>query len=476
MRNTLLLFVGLLMSQFVNGQILVSSEFVDDLTPDEITAIVGQEAGPYGVKLYKIHYTMLDHNNQLDTVSGMIVVPNTTDVQSHLVVYCHGTSNDKLDVPSQMRGGLIESLGFSSFGFTTAAPDYPGLGEDEGFHPYINATSEALSGVYIIDIAYQVMASAGVSIGGELFIAGYSQGGHAGMALHEYLETEFGGALDVTACAFGSGPYSLSERMRTLISGDEDYVALGFVPFFFRGQQEIYGNLYAELSDVFKPAYIPQIESFLDGDINLTSVSLNMATAMFVIEGEIKPKHLLVDDVVARLIANDPNDPYIQVLRDNDVHNYVPDVPVNLYYCDADGVVPYENTIIARDDMVANGSTTVQAVQVDADADHGPCAEASIPLMVDFFLSFLGSGNENTQADLVEAVFPNPTQDQLTVKLQEGTSASSFRIHSLQGKMIIAGQLSGQETRIDVSTLMPGSYSIELIGSQGRQMMTFVKN
>lgn len=462
------------MSQMAWSQILVSSEQIGQLSQSQITDIVGQEAGPYGVTLYKIHYTMLDHTNTLDTISGLLVIPDT-DAKSHLVVYCHGTSNDKLDVPSQQRSGLIESLGFSSFGFTTAAPDYAGLGEDEGFHPYINAESEAQAGLYIIDVAYTIMANKGVNIGGELFIAGYSQGGHAGMALHEYLETEFAQSLQVTACAFGSGPYSISQTMRELISGDEEYLALGFVPFFIRGQQEIYGNVYNELSDMFKAAYIPAIEAFIDGSSTLTAASLNMATTMFVLEGEIKPRHLLQDDVVARLQANDPNDPLAQILLDNDVHNYVPDIPVNLYYCDADAIVPFENTIVARNDMQANGSTTVQAIQVDPSLDHGPCAEASIPMMVDFFLGFIESNVNDVRKDLVQEVYPNPTSDILNVTLTGSQSEGSYIISSLTGRTMYSGEITTNTMTLDVSHLPPGMYTIHLLTSEGQQLASFVK-
>lgn len=475
MRNTLLTFIlGFFMSQMAWSQILVSSEQVGELSRSEITDIIGQEAGPYGVKLYKIRYTMLDHTNSLDTVSGMIVIPDT-EAKSHLVIYCHGTSNDKLDVPSQQRSGLIESLGFSSFGFTTAAPDYAGLGESEGYHPYINAESEARAGLYIIDIAYTIMGSAGVNLGGKLFIAGYSQGGHAGMALHEYIDTELSQSIEVTACAFGSGPYSVSQTMRELISGDEEYVALGFVPFFIRGQQEIYGNIYNELSDMFKPAYIPAIESFIEGNSSLTAASLNMATTMFVLEGEIKPKHLLQDDIVARLQANDPNDNLAQVLLDNDVHNYVPDVPVNLYYCDADAIVPYENTLVAVDDMQMNGSTTVQAVQVDPNLDHGPCAEATIPLMVNFFLGFTESDVNEVRTDLVKDVYPNPTGDWLNISLDRVYDEGQFIISSIEGRMIAKGAIADQMTSTDVSALSPGMYILQIQTNEGYQMTTFIK-
>lgn len=475
MRNILLsLFLGFMLSHSAIGQILVSSELIEELDRADVVAIVGDQAGPFGVEVYKVRYTMLDHTNTLDTVSGLVVVPLTA-AESNLVVYCHGTSNDKLDVPSQLRSGYLEALGFSSFGFTTAAPDYPGLGEDEGFHPYINAESEALSGLYLIDIAYQVMASSGANIGGKLFLSGYSQGGHAGMALHEYLETELNGGLEVTACAFGSGPYSIGEIMRELISGDNDYIVLGFVPFFIRGQQEIYGNIYNDLSEIFKPIYIPQIQAFINGDAQLSALTINLATTMFALEGEIQPRHLLQDDIVDRLQANDPNDEFIQVMRDNDVHNYVPEIPVNLYYCNADQVVPFTNTIEALNDMEANGSTTVQAVQVSPDADHGPCAELAIPMMVDFFLGFLGSGTTDAQIDAVENIFPNPAQDLLTVQLGENFVAEDYVIYSVHGQAMQVGRVVGQESQVNVSGLNAGTYMIELIGTDGRQMAKFVK-
>ncbi len=467
-----LLILSLCLS--LHSQVIVSYEHLEDLTLDQVENIIGND-GTYGVALYKVIYTLLDHNDQLDTVSGLFLAPIDPLFESSLVIYSHGTSSDDNDVPSNLRQGFPDALGFATSGFITVAPDYIGLGESEGTHPYVHAETEALAGLYFYVVAFELITDLNLNPGPELFIAGYSQGAHSSMALQNLLETEFIDDIEVTAAAHGSGPYSVSHVMRELITRNQLYLPVGFIPNFILGYEEIYGNIYDELEDIFKPQYVPQIVQFQNGDIDLVQLTTQLAFSLFFDVGSVIPRFLFQDSIVARLELNDPQDPLIIALRDNDTYNFQALAPTRLYYCEADDVVPFENSIFADSAMQLLGPTDLQLVHVDPNGDHGECALGALPMSVDFFLSFINVGVADTESDLIEQYYPNPAFDQLHLNLKESFDNLAYEIRDLNGRMINKGSINGSEPIIDLTELRPGAYLLFLNSNAQVQVKRFVK-
>jgi acetyl esterase/lipase len=60
--------------------------------------------------------------------------------------------------------------------------------------------------------ARRAAVSVGFALDGRLFLTGFSQGGHATMALHRHLESDLPGEFEVTACAPMSGVYDGTRR------------------------------------------------------------------------------------------------------------------------------------------------------------------------------------------------------------------------------------------------------------------------
>ena len=457
------------------SQVLLSADHIRDLSVTQVDSLLGT-SGPYGVTLYRVVYTLLDHNDQLDTVSGLFAAPIDPAFESSLVIYNHGTTQEKSDVPSNLRAGMSESVGFASNGFVTAAPDYVGMGDMTGFHPYVHAETEALAGLYFIDIAYEIMGDLNISARGELFIAGYSQGAHASMALQKMIETEFSGDIAVTACAHGSGPYSIGEVMRELIIADETYLPVGFVPYFIIGYQEAYGDLYTDLEEIFKPTYIPMIELFVAGDLDLTELSTQMALTIFLQTGAVFPKAMLQDSIVDRLILNDDNDRLIQYLRENNTYNFQASIPTRLYYCEADDIVPFENSILADSVMQLLGASDLELVHVNPNSGHGACAIEALPLVAVYFQSFLNVGVDEQEAQLVKAIFPNPVSDILHINLLDLVTDSDYEIFDITGKRIAQGNIDARDLEFDVSTFNAGLYFLQLQNGSGQQVLRFTKN
>ena len=464
----------LLTSLSLYAQVPLSIDHVKDFSLSEINSILGQN-GPYEVSLYKVVYTQPDHEGIIDTVSGVISVPLNPLTPTSLVVYCHGTTSGPDDAPSNLRGGYEATLAYSTFGFACSAPDYIGLGVSaDRFHPYIHAETEALSGLHMIDLTYEFLDSMNYTIIPELFLTGYSQGGHASMALQKMIETSIP-ELTVTAAAHGSGPYSVSEVMREQIIADVAYpVGLGYVPYMILGQQSAYGDLYSDLTEVFKPNFVSPIEDFRNYDIGLSDMGLQIGQILLLSLQPLIPNRILQDSVLNQLIANDTSSRWIQVLREQDVYNFKALAPTRMYYCGMDEQVPFENALFADSAMNVLGAVDTEAIELDPDGDHGECAALAIPESILFFLSILepsSTANISNESEVV--VYPNPAQDRLYVS--DIAADSEYRVFGIGGKIIDQGSLD-HEGWIDVSQYTPGVYALRILNEEGASSVNFVKN
>ena len=131
----------------VFSQQITSSTWIKSYTVGELKALINQSPDndiKFGVNLYKILYTTRNLQGNETTVSGLIVIPQTQDGKNkfNIVVYQHGTSNDREDVPSRLKGDWIIGAAFGGAGYVTLMSDYLGLGDNPGYHPFIHAASE----------------------------------------------------------------------------------------------------------------------------------------------------------------------------------------------------------------------------------------------------------------------------------------------------------------------------------------------
>jgi hypothetical protein len=60
------------------------------------------------------------------------------------------------------------------------------------------------------------------------------------------------------------------------------------------------------------------------------------------------------------------------------------------------------------------------------------------------------------------SIFPNPTEDVLTIKTSTFENVT-YTLYDAQGKKVMQDKLSAEQTPIQVSQLAPGAYSLELI-------------
>ena len=87
-------------------------------------------------------------------------------------------------------------------------------------------------------------------------------------------------------------------------------------------------------------------------------------------------------------------------------------------------------------------------------------------------------GIKETALNISLSVFPNPTSDFLTLKVQDyNNEALSYNLLDEQGKLVLNEQIITQDTQVAMSTLARGSYFINIVQTN-KQIQTFkiIKN
>lgn len=468
-----LLFLFLALN--LQSQTLVSSTFLGSKTKAQLTAQFNLPFFQYGVKYYRITYTTTGLQGQLDTVSGLVAVPDDPTKIYPRLVYQHGTSSSKTDVPSfnaQSNGEGSIGLLFAGLGFTSLLPDYLGLGVSDGFHPYVHAATEAAVAVDMLRALPAFNTQYGYHTNDQLFMTGYSQGGHASMALHREVEIELPFEFTATAAAHLSGPYSIAEVMRELILSDTVYYYPGYLPNTILSYQTVYGNLFSQISEVFVEPYATKISQFYNGTINLGQLNDQLVALLIATEGASRPFRMLQPDIVQAIISN-PDHPFNAALRDNNVYAWAPQAPTRIFYCMADDQVPFRNSLVARDSMQARGAVDLVVTDVNASANHGGCVTPALTNTVLFFLGFQQIGVFTGTSELaVQPLQLQPNPASSFVFLKNLPDGGQIQLFDPQGRQLYTAKVASSEVRFDISQLENGWYFVRYLAAgkiwQGR--------
>jgi len=460
------LFLALVLFSFpyeTLAQTLVNYELLETVEKEDISAEYGV-AAQTSLEHYKMEYTTVDLNGELDTASGLVSVPVSRDFIFPLLLHLHGTVDGPTDVPSNLAGGFQIAEILSSYQFIGLSPDYLGLGSSRGLHPYVHADSEA-SATLDMMLAFNEMADElNIHMNDQIFITGYSQGGHAAMAIHRELEQNHANDYTVTAASHMSGPYSISEKMVDYTLGEDEYFFVAYlasVALTMRNAYPELGMQYA-MSDLFKSNYLEPMERYANGEIGLFDLNAELIVLLGNDVGMVTPKDMLKEDILDALL-NDPSHPLSMALADNDVYDWAPLAPTRLLYCTADDQVTFENALLAEEVMKANGAASVVAINQGEDLNHGTCVNPSVESTLLFFIlkrvvSVFSNTDELTQNSKIsigqsqEAVFVYSETD-----LDE-----NYVILDILGNKINEGRLRGTSTKIQKEWKIPGIYILQL--------------
>ncbi|RYG48075.1 hypothetical protein EON79_05570 [bacterium] len=343
---------------------LVSYTSLEDYSWEEMDALLSYEdididAEVY-VTLYGIKYWTVDAKGAPYLATGAVAVPDGATSAS-LISYQHSTATQKTNVPGSNNDEalLITAVYASSGNYVVSMPDYVGLGGGAGLHPFLHASTEASASLDCIRAARQLASKLNVALTDKLFLCGYSQGGHSTMALAREIQTLNSSEFQPTAVAPMSGPYAPAEVELPFALNQPSADASTFLAYVTLAYQNVYGNVYTNLSDVFTSPSSTQVTALFNGQNDLSTIAAALPP---------DPKNLFTSTYLNGIL-NDANSPMRKNLVPNELWNWTPNVPMRLYAAESDEVVSFQNTQKVYDYMNGKGAN-VQLVDLGTGLTH----------------------------------------------------------------------------------------------------------
>lgn len=360
---------------------IVSVDKVENLTKsfidDELSYISGTLGLPTkpksrnGVTLYRVIYNTVDESGSSTQASGFILFPTETSQSYPLISYQHGAIVKREDVAfydgySRDNFETFISLYYASQGYIVCSADYLGLGYSQGLHNLLHAESLASSVVDMIFATKNIIAAENKYLhNGQLFLAGYSEGGFATMATHREIEKNYQ-YLQIIASAPMAGPYDLDGTMERFILSDKYYSYTYFLPYTLLSYSRLYSDV-PPLDAMFLAKYASILPDLFDGTKNGLEINDYLPNYTF---DMLKPE--FIDDFK----ENDDN-PLKEALGKNDLTHWTPHAPMRLYHCLGDELVGIENSQIAEKNFKATGAKEVKLIDL-GDKGHEGCAPYAI--------------------------------------------------------------------------------------------------
>lgn len=447
----------------IQAQVLVSCELKRSWNIQQIDSFYTTQGLPsallpksFGVKVYQVKYNTVSYDGVTpDIASGLLVVPQNKDCESPILSYQHGTVLKRSDAPSNLTGEWVIGVAMGADGYIALIPDYLGLGASNTIHPYVHASSEATAVADMIRAAREACdGPLNINYSDQIFLAGYSQGGHATMAAHRYLTENFPNEFHIQASAPMSGPYSLSEVMRDLILSDIPYSNPAYLPMVINTYRTVY-NIYPNLSNALVAPYDSLVPVWTNGTYSSGYVDGIMNQL------GVNPPKAIIKPAVLDTFTNDSTHVLRVLLKQNDVYRWVPQEPVYMLYCEADEQVSYQNAIKAYNYMTAAGALHVTKKNINSNLDHFQCAQFALLEMRSFFDTMRYDKLTINTTNYVFANGPSAPNGSITISVNGGLTPHSIL-------------WSNGQTGNTAIGLAPGNYSVTVTGANScSQNMNF---
>lgn len=360
---------------------LIESTLLGSMTAEQLRQWLlfgGIEFAPqYGVETWRLVYETVDPLGNPTIASGALVVPVAVPGPLPFASYQHGTLASRAEAPSQAGGQeILLGLAMASLGYVVALPDYLGLGISTLVQPYHHAKSEATACVDMLRAGRQFTADHALPLSGQLFLVGYSHGGHATMALLRALETFHTVEFTVTAAAPMAGAYDLGGVTADSVLSGAPQPNPYYFALLLAGFQATY-HFAGDLADLLQAPWSNTLPPLLDG--THTGSEINAAMPDQVMD--------VLQPAFADALRNNPNHPLRAALRHNGLLDWAPRTPLRLYHCSGDQDVPFQNTVVAYESFLAHGATQIEMINSVPGGDHGGCVEPSLRDALDWFES-----------------------------------------------------------------------------------------
>jgi pimeloyl-ACP methyl ester carboxylesterase len=342
-----------------------------------------------GASCYKLTYETPNPAGSLIHASGLVCLPTSMKSSRPVISYQHGTIFLNSDAPSNLLTSSEGAIGavLAGLGFISVLPDYLGFGDSAGMlHPYLHAQTLASATVDMNRAAraFFIDPAIDATMNGQLFLAGYSEGGYATLATQRLMEQSLSLEFPLTASEPGDGPYDLT--------GTADYVVAlanqvepAFTGFFLKAYDSLYNNP-SQIADYFSSAYVDVVNTYFNGTYSRSQISSALG-------GPGVATTTLLNSAFTTSYLGSGETALKAHIAENDIYNWKAAVPTRLFHGQGDTIVPYFNATTAQTTLVSNGSTSVTVVDCNAGGaptTHDNCA---IPFAIDaltYFKSLAG--------------------------------------------------------------------------------------
>jgi|GEM_PF-128251 len=437
-------------------QTLVSYELMESYTLADVQDLADDLGIPdgfvdfnYGVDLYKVIYmTPNVTRDSMVTASGVVGIPQGLTCSVPMASYHHGTTAHDEGVPS--RGNTAElniGIFLASLGSIASLPDYLGLGDSPGFHPYVHAKSEATCGVDMLRAARELaIDEMGSRWNEQLYLLGYSQGGHSCLATHREIQQFHSDEFTVTASIPMSGPYDVSGVQADVIRSNDPYPAPAYLPYIVFAYQEAYGNLYNDVSEVLISPWDTILPPMFDRVTSIGAINSILPSV---------PNSIMQPSQVADFDTNAMN-PLRIALADNDLYDWTPENRVRMVYCDGDQQVTYLNALVARDSFLARGvdPALIETVNAFPGLDHNDCVLFAITEALEVYEEMTDLSNGMSLVTTSVATSPGASTGQAGVSVLGGSGSYSYL-------------WSNGATTSSITGVMAGPYSVIVTDNAG---------
>ncbi|GAA2358438.1 hypothetical protein SVIO_008450 [Streptomyces violaceusniger] len=337
----------------------------------------------YGVRAYRLTYRTVDPYGKPTTATGLLTLPKGGTQRLDLVSDMHGTMVKRTYAPSASEDlGRVPSYLNASAGRAVAAPDYLGLGEGPGPHPYMDTRSAVTASVDMLRAARATADRLGRPLTGDVYATGFSQGGQVAMALGRALDGGADKHFRLKALAPVSGPYDLvGQEVPALFDGRvNDTSGVFYISYWLVAQNRLH-HFYKDPGEVFRAPYASRVESLFDGTHDEDDVIKGLAPSV---------KQLLTPAFHDRL--RHPSGPLLDAMRSADhTCDWKPDAPVRLYAGAADTDVPIGNARSCALQLAAHQAHVPVVNQ--GEVDHFGSFAVSAPQVARWFNELAGRGS-----------------------------------------------------------------------------------
>ena len=290
--------------------------------------------------------------------SGLILLPSAQEPLP-LLVYFYPTLLYKSWAPSLIPPFSLSMDPLEDYrlmliflalqGYIVIVPDHIGYGSSaDKPHPYLHKKSVMQTRAFL-QSSVEALKERGLPIQKELFIMGYSQGGHGALAFAEAVQNSPIG-FEIKAVGAGGGPYDLLYTVQEQLS-QKEILKLVTAPLL-----QSYSYIYNwDLNDIVKR------ESYSD-DISQVYKWDSLEQAVKSLPSSVNS---LFHSQFLRGIKSKRDNFYQRALEENSVYDWDPHFPLLLFHVQKDDIVPYKNMEIAYRSLMSRRNSQIKKKNCD---------------------------------------------------------------------------------------------------------------